>query len=166
MEDIDKNVNDNNFTYWYYLGNTTGNTTGLFVIFSTWVLFPSFFTVFLSSSITFSRLYSRKMAEPLGRQRSIINLIFEISRMFRTLWGPFVSTGDINLSDNVLGNAVSEVESHIILAWIRGLRQEKKKERETRGKNKKRGMKNTIVIDCRASNNHRPRCTKTSERLH
>lgn len=33
--------------------------------------------------------------------------------MFRALWGPFVSTDDINLSDNVLGNAVSEArKSH------------------------------------------------------
>lgn len=30
--------------------------------------------------------------------------------MFRALWGPFVSAGDINLSDNVLGNAVSEAQ--------------------------------------------------------
>jgi len=59
------------------------------------------------------------MAEPRGRQRSIINLIFEISRVFRALWGPFVSGSDINLSDNVLGNAVSEAESHIAFADTR-----------------------------------------------
>lgn len=39
--------------------------------------------------------------------------------MFRALWGPFVSGGDINLSDNVLGNAVSEAESHIAFADTR-----------------------------------------------
>lgn len=61
-------------------------------------------------AITFPRPYSRKMGVPRGRQRSIINLIFEISRMFRALWEPFVSAGDINLSDNVLGNAVSEAQ--------------------------------------------------------
>lgn len=36
--------------------------------------------------------------------------------MFHALWGPFVSGSDINLSDNVLGNAVSEAESHIAFA--------------------------------------------------
>lgn len=42
--------------------------------------------------------------------------------MFRALWGPFVSGSDINLSDNVLGNAVSEAESHIAFAdtWFNG----------------------------------------------
>lgn len=39
--------------------------------------------------------------------------------MFRALWGPFVSGSDINLSDNVLGNAVSEAESHIAFADTR-----------------------------------------------
>jgi len=85
-----------------------------------------FFGLFISSlssplftTATFSRSYLRKMAEPRGRQRSIINLIFEISRVFRALWGPFVSGSDINLSDNVLGNAVSEAESHIAFADTR-----------------------------------------------
>lgn len=53
--------------------------------------------------------------------------------MFRALWEPFVSGGDINLSDNVLGNAVSEAESHIAFA-------------DTRLTVKKRAEKNAEII--------------------
>lgn len=50
--------------------------------------------------------------------------------MFRALWGPFVSGSDINLSDNALGNAVSEAESHIAFAdtWFNGKNAEKNAE--------------------------------------
>lgn len=57
----------------------------------------AFFFFFLGSTL------GKWVVDPCRRQRSIINLIFEISRMFHALWGPSVSTDDINSSDNVPG---------------------------------------------------------------
>lgn len=69
----------------------------------------AFFFFFLGSTL------GKWVVDPCRRQRSIINLIFEISRMFHALWGPSVSTDDINSSDNVPEEYTTTVER-----WLKG----------------------------------------------
>ena len=70
-----------------------------------------FFFFFLLLLLLLGSTLGKWVVDPCRRQRSIINLIFEISRMFHALWGPSVSTDDINSSDNVPGS--------ILLRWLK-----------------------------------------------
>ena len=69
----------------------------------------AFFFFFFLLLLLLGSTLGKWVVDPCRRQRSIINLIFEISRMFHALWGPSVSTDDINSSDNVPGS--------ILLRW-------------------------------------------------
>ena len=71
----------------------------------------AFFFFFFLLLLLLGSTLGKWVVDPCRRQRSIINLIFEISRMFHALWGPSVSTDDINSSDNVPGS--------ILLRWLK-----------------------------------------------